>query len=89
MTWLGQFDPRTVSLVGTSPSGHERRLLTCSLVAMFEPEPNLNPRGRAPFAMYDGLHADMARRIGTSMEGLLVHVGRATIRPALGSTAAH
>ena len=28
--------------------------------------------------MYDGMHAEMTRRTGTSLDGLLVHVGRAT-----------
>ena len=28
--------------------------------------------------MYDGMHAEMIRRAGTSGDGLLVHVGRAT-----------
>jgi hypothetical protein len=28
--------------------------------------------------MYDGMHAEMIRRAGTSIDGLLVHVGRAT-----------
>ena len=32
----------------------------------------------APVAMYDGMHAEMTRRTGTSVDGLLVHVGRAT-----------
>ena len=32
----------------------------------------------APVAMYDGMHAEMTRRTGTSLDGLLVHVGRAT-----------
>ena len=35
----------------------------------------------APVAMYDGMHAEMLkmqRRTGTSVDGLLVHVGRAT-----------
>jgi hypothetical protein len=32
----------------------------------------------APVAMYDGMHAEMTRRAGTSVDGLLVHVGRAT-----------
>ncbi len=35
----------------------------------------------APVEMYDGMHAEMLkmqRRTGTSVEGLLVHVGRAT-----------
>ena len=35
----------------------------------------------APVQMYDGMHAEMLkmqRRTGTSVDGLLVHVGRAT-----------
>jgi len=35
----------------------------------------------APVEMYDGMHAEMLqmqRRTGTSVDGLLVHVGRAT-----------
>ena len=32
---------------------------------------------RAPVEMYDGMHAEMARRAGTAVDGLLVHVGRA------------
>jgi hypothetical protein len=32
----------------------------------------------APVEMYDGMHAEMTRRAGTSVDGLLVHVGRAT-----------
>ena len=32
----------------------------------------------APVEMYDGMHAEMIRRAGTSVDGLLVHVGRAT-----------
>ena len=32
----------------------------------------------APVEMYDGMHAEMTRRAGTSIDGLLVHVGRAT-----------
>lgn len=32
----------------------------------------------APVEMYDGIHAEMTRRTGTSLDGLLVHVGRAT-----------
>jgi len=31
----------------------------------------------APVEMYDGVHAEMTRRTGTSIDGLLVHVGRA------------
>jgi hypothetical protein len=31
----------------------------------------------APVEMYDGMHAEMIRRAGTSVDGL-VHVGRAT-----------
>jgi hypothetical protein len=33
----------------------------------------------APVEMYDALHAEMLRRASTSVEGLLVHVGRATV----------
>jgi hypothetical protein len=32
----------------------------------------------APVEMYDGMHAEMIKRVGTSVDGLLVHVGRAT-----------
>jgi len=32
----------------------------------------------APVEMYDGMDAEMTRRTGTSLDGLLVHVGRAT-----------
>lgn len=32
----------------------------------------------APVEMYDGLHAEMKRRNGQTVDGLLVHVGRAT-----------
>ena len=32
----------------------------------------------APVEMYDGMHAEMIRRAGTSIDGLLVHVGLAT-----------
>jgi hypothetical protein len=32
----------------------------------------------APVEMYDAMHAEMLRRVGTSVDGLLVHVGRAT-----------
>jgi hypothetical protein len=32
----------------------------------------------APVEMYDAVHAEMLRRAGTSVDGLLVHVGRAT-----------
>ena len=32
----------------------------------------------APVEMYDGMHAEMKRRAGQSVDGLLVHVGRAT-----------
>ena len=32
----------------------------------------------APVEMYDGLHAEMKRRNGPTVDGLLVHVGRAT-----------
>lgn len=32
----------------------------------------------APVEMYDALHAEMVRRIGASIDGLHVHVGRAT-----------
>ena len=31
-----------------------------------------------PVEMYDGMHAEMTRRAGTSIDGLLVHVGLAT-----------
>ena len=32
----------------------------------------------APVVMYDGMHAEMVRRVGASVDGLLVHIGRAT-----------
>ena len=32
----------------------------------------------APVEMYDGIHAEMIKRVGMSVDGLLVHVGRAT-----------
>ena len=32
----------------------------------------------APVEMYDGMHAEMIRRAGTSVDGLLVHIGHAT-----------
>ena len=32
----------------------------------------------APVEMYDGMHAEMIKRAGPSIEGLLAHVGRAT-----------
>ena len=32
----------------------------------------------APVEMYDGMHAEIIKRAGTSVDGLLVHVGRAT-----------
>src|SRR5918995_1742917 len=32
----------------------------------------------APVEMYDGMHAEMLRRVGMSFDGLLVHIGRAT-----------
>ena len=32
---------------------------------------------RAPVEMYDALHAEMNRRAGASLDGLLVHIGRA------------
>jgi hypothetical protein len=35
-------------------------------------------QGAAPVEMYDGMHAEMTRRAGTSVDGLLVHVGRTT-----------
>jgi hypothetical protein len=28
--------------------------------------------------MYDGMHAEILRRVGMSFDGLLVHIGRAT-----------
>ena len=33
----------------------------------------------APIEMYDGMHAEMVKRVGMSIDGLLVHIGRATI----------
>ncbi len=32
----------------------------------------------APVAMYDAIHAEMTRRAGAPVNGLLVHIGRAT-----------
>jgi hypothetical protein len=32
----------------------------------------------APVEMYDGMHAEMKRRTGPTVDGLLVHVGRET-----------
>jgi hypothetical protein len=32
----------------------------------------------APVEMYDGMHAEMLKRIGGTVDGLLVHIGRAT-----------
>jgi hypothetical protein len=32
----------------------------------------------APVEMYDGMHAEVVSRAGTSIDGLLVHVGHAT-----------
>jgi hypothetical protein len=32
----------------------------------------------APVEMYDGMHAEMLKRAGTSVDGLLVHIGRPT-----------
>ena len=32
----------------------------------------------APVEMYDGMHAEMVSRVGASVDGLLVHVARAT-----------
>jgi hypothetical protein len=32
----------------------------------------------APVELYDAMHAEMLKRAGTSIDGLLVHVGRAT-----------
>jgi hypothetical protein len=32
----------------------------------------------APVEMYDAVHAETVKRAGTSVDGLLVHVGRAT-----------
>ena len=32
----------------------------------------------APVEMYDGMHAEMKRQSGASVDGCLVHVGRAT-----------
>jgi hypothetical protein len=32
----------------------------------------------APVEMYDAMHTEMIKRAGTSIDGLLVHVGRAT-----------
>jgi len=33
---------------------------------------------QAPVEMYDGMHAEMIKRAGTSVDGLLVHIGHAT-----------
>jgi hypothetical protein len=35
-------------------------------------------RVAAPVEMYDGMHAEIHRRVGMSIDGLLVHIGRAT-----------
>ena len=32
----------------------------------------------APVEMYDGMHAEMLKRVGATVDGLLVHIGRAT-----------
>jgi hypothetical protein len=32
----------------------------------------------APVEMYDGMHAEIHRRVGSAPDGLLVHIGRAT-----------
>jgi hypothetical protein len=32
----------------------------------------------APVEMYDGMHAEMLKRVGMAFDGLLVHIGRAT-----------
>jgi hypothetical protein len=32
----------------------------------------------APVEVYERMHAEMVKRVGTSVDGLLVHVGRAT-----------
>jgi len=32
----------------------------------------------APVEMYDAVHAELVKRVGTSLDGLVVHVGRAT-----------
>jgi hypothetical protein len=32
----------------------------------------------APIEMYDGMHAEMVKRVGMSVDGLLVHIGRPT-----------
>lgn len=32
---------------------------------------------RAPVEAYEGMHAEMTRRSGTAIDGLLVHIGRA------------
>lgn len=32
---------------------------------------------RAPVETYDRMHAEMTRRAGTAIDGLLVHIGRA------------
>ena len=32
----------------------------------------------APVEMYDAVHAETVKRAGTTVDGLLVHVGRAT-----------
>ena len=33
---------------------------------------------QAPIEMYDGMHAEMVKRVGLSIDGLLVHIARAT-----------
>ncbi len=32
---------------------------------------------RAPVGTYDGMHAEMIKRVGIAIDGLLVHIGRA------------
>ena len=32
----------------------------------------------APVEVYEGMHAEMVKRVGLALDGLLVHVGRAT-----------
>jgi hypothetical protein len=32
----------------------------------------------APIEMYDGIHAEMVKRVGMAIDGLLVHIGHAT-----------
>jgi hypothetical protein len=53
---------------GRQPSSPRRRLQMYGVVTTVP----------APVEMYDAMHAQMVERVGTSVDGLLVHVGRAT-----------